>query len=132
MPYTQRLATLRAARKLQSQRGMTLIEIMIVVVIMALVATGVSIAVIPQLNKARIKQAESAVETVRTAVQLYVATNNANCATMDQLIEDKAIDKSKATTDPWDRPYRIECDGTEITVISAGPDGEFDTDDDIR
>ncbi len=132
MPYTQRLATLRAARKLQSQRGMTLIEIMIVVVIMALVATGVSIAVIPQLNKARIKQAESAVETVRTAVQLYVATNNANCATMDQLIEDKAIDKSKATTDPWDRAYRIECDGTEITVISAGPDGEFDTDDDIR
>lgn len=132
MPHTQRLASLRAARKLQSQRGMTLIEIMIVVVIMALVATGVSIAVIPQLNKARIKQAVTAVETVRTAVQLYVATNNAKCATMDQLIEDKAIDKSKATTDPWDNEYRIECDGTEITVISAGPDGEFDTDDDIR
>ncbi len=51
---------------------------------------------------------------------------------MDQLIEDKAIDKSKATTDPWDHPYRIECDGTDITVISPGPDGEFDTEDDIK
>jgi hypothetical protein len=51
---------------------------------------------------------------------------------MEQLIEDKAIDKSKATTDPWDHAYRIECDGTEITVISAGPDGQFDTDDDIK
>jgi general secretion pathway protein G len=119
---------LRATR----QAGMTLIEIMIVVVIMALVATGVGIAVIPQLQKAKIKQAESAVETVRSAVQLYMATNNAECATMPQLIEDKAIDKSKATTDPWDREYRIECDGTEVMVLSAGPDGQFETDDDIQ
>ena len=118
-------------RKLR-QQGMTLIEIMIVVVIMALVATGVGIAVVPQLQKAKKKQAESGVETVRTAVQLYIATNNAECATMDQLIEDKAIDKNKATTDPWDHPYKIECDGTDIIVISAGPDGEFDTEDDIR
>jgi general secretion pathway protein G len=119
---------LRATR----QAGMTLIEIMIVVVIMALVATGVGIAVIPQLQKAKIKQSESAVETVRSAVQLYMATNNAECATMQQLIEDKAIDKSKATTDPWDREYRIECDGTEVTVISAGPDGQYETEDDIK
>jgi len=118
-------------RKLR-QQGMTLIEIMIVVVIMALVATGVGIAVVPQLQKAKKKQAESGVETVRTAVQLYIATNNAECATMDQLIEDKAIDKNKATTDPWDHPYKIECDGTDIIVVSAGPDGEFDTEDDIR
>jgi general secretion pathway protein G len=119
-------------KRARAQQGMTLIEIMIVVVIMALVATGVGIAVIPQLQKAKLKQADSAVQTVRTAVQLYIATNNAECATMDQLIEDKAIDKSKATTDPWDHAYRIECDGTEITVTSAGPDGQFDTEDDIK
>ena len=119
-------------RKLRTQ-GMTLIEIMIVVVIMALVATGVGIAVVPQLQKAKKQQAESGVETVRTAVQLYIATNpRADCATMDQLIEDKAIDKNKATTDPWDHPYKIECDGDDIIVISAGPDGEFDTEDDIK
>jgi general secretion pathway protein G len=120
------------ARRRRARAGMTLIEIMIVVVIMALVATGVGIAVIPQLNKAKIKQAESGVETVRSAVQLYMATNHAPCATMDQLIEAKSIDKSKATTDPWDRAYRIECDGTEVTVISAGPDGEYETEDDIK
>ncbi len=114
------------------QPGMTLTETMIVDVIMALVATGVGIAVVPQLQKAKIKQADSGVETVRSAVQLYIATNNAECATMEQLIEDKAIDKAKATTDPWDRAYRIECDGTDITVISAGPDGEFVTEDDIK
>ncbi|MFT3921146.1 MAG: type II secretion system protein GspG [Myxococcales bacterium] len=129
---TRSVEDLRLQAAALREAGMTLIEIMIVVVIMALVATGVGIAVVPQLQKAKMRQAESGVETVRTAVQLYIATNNAECATMDQLIEDKAIDKSKATTDPWDHAYRIECEGTDITVISAGPDGEFDTEDDIK
>jgi general secretion pathway protein G len=121
----------RALRRALRRQGMTLIEIMIVVVIMALVATGVGIAVIPQLQKAKIRQAESAVATVRSAVQLYMATNNAECATMEQLLEDKAIDKATATKDSWDHEFKIECDGTEVTVASAGPDGEFETEDDI-
>ncbi|MET0340725.1 MAG: prepilin-type N-terminal cleavage/methylation domain-containing protein [Polyangiales bacterium] len=121
----------RARKRALRQQGMTLIEIMIVVVIMALVATGVGIAVIPQLQKAKIRQAESAVATVRSAVQLYMATNNAECATMEQLLQDKAIDKATATKDSWDHDFKIECDGTEVTVASAGPDGEFETEDDI-
>jgi general secretion pathway protein G len=123
------IARARAARL--RREAMTLIEIMIVVVIMALVATGVGVAVIPSLEKAKIRSAETAVNTVRSAVQLYMATNNAECATMDQLLEDKAIDKATATKDPWDHDFKIECDGTEIDVASAGPDGEFETEDDI-
>lgn len=122
-----RRAAIRRARRL----GMTLIEIMIVVVIMALVATGVGIAVLPSLEKAKIRQTETAVQTVKSAVTMYMATNNAECATMTQLVEDKAIDKSTATKDPWDHDFQIECDGTDLTVRSAGPDGEFDTADDI-
>jgi general secretion pathway protein G len=124
-----RVAKARAARR--RRRGMTLIEIMIVVVIMALVATGVGVAVIPSLEKAKIRSAETAVNTVRSAVQLYIATNNADCPTMDQLLEDKVIDKATATKDPWDHDFKIECDGTDINVHSAGPDGEFETEDDI-
>lgn len=122
----------RRARRHLSQQGMTLIEIMIVVVIMALVATGVGIAVIPQLQKAKVQNTKGAVQTVRSAVALYMATNNADCATMDQLIQDKAIDKSTSTKDAWDLDFRIECDGTEVTVTSAGPDKEFETADDIK
>jgi general secretion pathway protein G len=123
---------LLARRARLARQGMTLIEIMIVVVIMALIATGVGIAVIPQLQKAKVSDTEAAVESVRTAVSLYIATNNAECATMDQLIEDKVIDKNKARTDAWDHEFRIDCDGTEITVVSAGPDGQFDSEDDIK
>ena len=122
----------RAVRRALARQGMTLIEIMIVVVIMALVATGVGIAVIPQLQKAKIQQTKGAVQTVRSAVALYRATNNADCATMDQLLQDKAIDKSTSTKDSWDNDFRIECDGTDINVTSAGPDKEFETEDDIK
>ena len=122
----------RRARRARAQQGMTLIEIMIVVVIMALIATGVGIAVIPQLQRAKIQETETGVETVRSAVTLYIATNNAECATIDQLIEGKQLDKNKATKDAWDREFRIECDGTEVNVTSSGPDGQFDTEDDIK
>jgi general secretion pathway protein G len=124
-------ARARAAARRARRLGMTLIEIMIVVVIMALVATGVGIAVLPSLQKAKVQQTETAVQTVKSAVTMYIATNNTECATMEQLIEDKAIDKSTATKDPWDHDFQIDCDGTEIKVRSAGPDGEFDSADDI-
>jgi len=130
-PLPSARARRRALLRRAARQGMTLIEIMIVVVIMALVTTGVAIAVLPKLQQAKVKSAESAVQTVKSAVTLYIATNNTDCATMPQLLEDKQIDKSTATQDPWNHDFQIECDGTDINVRSAGPDGEFDTADDI-
>lgn len=120
-----------ARRRRLGRQGMTLIEIMIVVVIMALVATGVGLAVLPSLQKAKIQQTETAVQTVKSGVTMYIATNHSDCPTMDQLIETKTIDKSTATKDPWDHEFQIECEGSDISVRSAGPDGEFETADDI-
>jgi general secretion pathway protein G len=122
----------RARRARLARQGMTLIEIMIVVVIMALLATGVGIAVLPQLEKAKIQDTKAGVQAVRAAVQLYMVTNNAECATIEQLVEDKQLDAKKATKDAWDRDFQIECSGTEVSVTSAGPDGEFGGEDDIK
>lgn len=33
--------------------------------------------------------------------------------------------------DPWGNDYAFEPDGDGVAVFSAGPDGEFDTDDDL-
>jgi hypothetical protein len=33
--------------------------------------------------------------------------------------------------DPWGNEYAFETDGEVATVLSAGPDGEFETDDDL-
>lgn len=36
------------------------------------------------------------------------------------------------TLDPWAMPYAIVCKGDEVIVLSFGPDGKGNTDDDIR
>jgi general secretion pathway protein G len=105
------------------ERGMTLIEIMIVVIIMAMIATGVGVAVLPQLDKARIKEARADVAAIRTAVQLYLAESPGRCPTVEDLKEDRLLDKGKRTTDPWDKEFVINCiDGEDPEVFSTGPD----------
>ena len=116
----------------QSLEGMTLVEIMIVVIIMAIIATGVSVAVLPQFEKAKIKSTRTDAQAVRAAVTMYLADNaSGDCPTTEDLVEGSYLDKSKKTVDAWDRDFAIECDGGEVTVTSAGPDGEMGTEDDI-
>jgi len=124
---------LRARRRRRHREGMTLIEIMIVVIIMALIATAVGVAVLPQIKKARINSTKSDAQTVRSAVQMYLGEHpGGECPSIEKLVEDGQLDRSKRTTDAWDRPFQIECDGDEVSVSSPGPDGQMGSEDDIR
>lgn len=121
-----------ASRSL-AERGMTLIEIMIVVIIMAMIATGVAVAVIPQFKKSQVKAAKSDVAAIRTAVQLYQVEFPGKCPTGEDLKEERVLDKDKRTVDPWDKEFVINCSGNdEPDVFSMGPDMQEGTEDDIR
>ena len=123
----------RLARARRKRRGMTLVEIMIVVIIMALIATAVGVVVLPALGRARINQTRSDAQAVRSAVLLYLGQEpGADCPTMDELVEAGTIDHSRRTTDAWDNPFLIECDGDDILVRSNGPDGQPGTEDDVQ
>ncbi|MCP4599949.1 MAG: prepilin-type N-terminal cleavage/methylation domain-containing protein [Proteobacteria bacterium] len=116
-----------------AEGGMTLIEIMIVVIIMAMIATGVAVAVLPRLEKARIDSAKSDVAAIRTAVQLYLAENPGKCPSMEDLKDEKYLDKGKRTTDPWEKEFTINCvEGDDPDVFSMGPDMQEGTEDDVR
>ncbi len=121
-----------AQRRRRRQRGMTLIEIMIVVGIIAMIAGGVAVALVPQLEKARVKTTKTDAQALRSAVTMYVADNPRGCPTVENLIEERYLDKSKRTTDAWDGEFRIECEGGDIVVISPGPDGQIGTEDDLQ
>ncbi|MCA9531391.1 MAG: type II secretion system protein GspG [Myxococcales bacterium] len=113
--------------------GMTLVEIMIVIIIMALIAAAVGIAVLPQLKKARIKTTHTDAQSVRSAVTIYLSENpDKDCPTMDDLVQGQYLDKTKRTADAWNTPFKIECDGDNVAVVSAGPDKQFGTEDDIE
>lgn len=120
---------IRAARR----AGMTLTEIMIVVIIMALIATAVGVAVIPKWREAQVRQTRTDAQTIRGAAERFVIGNTGNdCPSMNDLVEGGEISRQSRTKDAWDRDFKIECDGNEIIVSSAGPDGQFGGDDDIR
>lgn len=115
----------RAAAELAAQRGVTLIEIMIVVIIMAMIATGVAVAVIPAMERSRIKTARSDVAAIRSAVQMYLADHPSGCPTVEDLKSSRYVDKGKRTQDPWERDFVIQCvEGDDPEVFSLGPDGQ--------
>lgn len=71
-------------------------------------------------------------ETVADAAEMYVAENPGGaCPTAGLLVAHGFLAPSSATTDCRGRPFGVECDGTDITVRSAGPDGQHETKDDI-
>lgn len=111
--------------------GMTLVEIMVVVIIMALIATAVGVAVLPQLEKARIKTAKSDASSITSAATLWIADHAGQCPTVADLLEDGLLARNKNSKDPWDNEYVIECDGDGVTTKSAGPDKQMGGEDDI-
>lgn len=122
----------RLARR-RRRAGMTLVEIMIVVIIMALIATAVGVAVLPQLNRARIDSTRADAQQVASGAILYLGQEpGADCPSISDLVEAGVIDRTRRTTDAWDHEFVIECEGDDVYVISSGPDGQMGTEDDIR
>ena len=120
----------RLARR-KRQEGMTLIEIMIVITIFAMIAGGVAVALLPRLEEARIKSTKTDAQALRSAVMLYVADNPRGCPTVEELVTERYLDGSRRTADAWDTEFQITCEDGDISVMSAGPDLEFNTEDDI-
>lgn len=131
--HSSRLASGAALLRRAGERGMTLIEIMIVVAIIAMVAGGVAVVAIPKMKDAQIKTAETAARTVRSAVSQWQLSNNdyGSCPTVSQLVQDKQLDSGQNTADPWGQDFKINCDSDEVVVSSAGPDKKTGTKDDI-
>jgi len=131
MPNTINTRSQQRLARQRRREGMTLLEIMIVVMILALIGGGVAVALVPQLERARIDSTKTDAQSLRSAVMLYVADNPRECPTVEELVSERYLDGSRRTTDAWDTPFQISCEDGEVSVISAGPDLEFNTEDDI-
>ena len=125
---------IRAARLGRiAARGVTLVEVLIVVAIMAVIAGGATVLVFPQFKKARIKSAVISAGEIKKAADLYQNLNGSAdvCPTIQDLVNGKTIDPKKVD-DPWGSPYKITCPEGEIRVISPGNDRKEGTPDDVR
>jgi general secretion pathway protein G len=119
--------------KSAAQRGVTLIEVMIVVVILGLIAGGVAVAVFPKLKKAQVDTTTTSARALRSVAETWRSEHASNqCPTPQILLNDHAIDSASKITDAWDDPFTIACQEDETVVTSPGPDKKEGTADDIR
>lgn len=136
LQLAKRWSLAKRSRKAASRhlsRGVTLVEVLIVVAIMAVIAGGATILVFPAFKKAKIENAVIGAGVIKQAAELYMNIDavDDSCPTVKDLVSSKKIDGQK-TDDPFGKPYRIVCEGGDIRVWSSGNDRQDGTPDDVR
>jgi general secretion pathway protein G len=108
----------------RAPRGMTLIEIMVVLVILGLIASAVVIAVFPQLQKARVDQTTLSMGNLDNALKLYNARKGKfpDTATgFKALLDMEIIDKMPK--DAWGNDFVYTLENGRPVITSYGADG---------
>ena len=123
------------------ERGFTLVEIMVVIVILGLLATLVVPNVLRSADDADLGKATADVAALKGAVDLYMLRNRGGeLPTWDLLItpDDRGSawlpGYSEAPKDPFGNEYELrrgDRGRRDYEVLCWGPDGLSDTEDDI-
>lgn len=119
----------RGLARATSQRGMTLIEIMVVLVILGLIASAVGVNVMGSLADAKIKRTKTDLSSLENCLDLYKIDKGRYPSTEEGLQALVAAGKCKANLkDGWDRDYvylnpgQVHADSYDVK--SYGADGQ--------
>ena len=120
-------------QRLKDNRGFTLIEIMVVVVILALLAALVGPKIMGRSDDAKVADAKVQIRNIESALKLYKLDNGVYPSTEQglqslvekpttgqipkQYKEEGYLDSKKVPKDPWDNDY---------LYISPGEHGDYD------
>ena len=129
---------IRRAAAARRQRGFTLIEIMVVVVILGILSALVLPNVLGRVDDARKEAARTEIRNIEGALKLY-RLDNFRYPTADQGLEalvSQPADPNirnwrqylpKMPNDPWGTPYQYEVPGragADFDLYSLGADGQ--------
>ena len=120
---------------MKSERGFTLIEIMVVVVILGILTALAPPKVIDRIIDARIQAAKTDISTLEGAVSFYRMDNYTNPpmelglralveAPPDHIAPNWRAGEyiKKLPNDPWGNAYRYSNDGSAIDIYTLGAD----------
>jgi general secretion pathway protein G len=125
-----------------AERGMTLIEIMVVLVILGLIASAVAVNVIGRQKDAEIRRAKADVQNIANqGVDAFRVMRGRYPSTEEGLrvlVQEGFLKPNRedgTIKDPWDKDYVYLFPGQKnpdgFDVKSSGPDGQPGTEDDI-
>lgn len=118
------------------KKGMTLIEIMVVVVILGIIASVVAVNVGGKSDVARVKLTVAHLKTLRGEVDLFRADQHRLPEKLEDLVVRPAYVDPKAwptdgyrhemPVDGWERPYEYRVPGSRASfdIVSRGADGK--------
>lgn len=119
----------------KNQRGFTLVEVMVTMVIIGLLATVVVLNVLPAQDKAMVQKARADISTLSQAVEMYRLDMNTYPANLEDLRTQSTGDDPRyrpggyikfLPTDPWnnDYLYRYPGENDAVDIWTLGADGE--------
>jgi general secretion pathway protein G len=116
-------------------RGMTLVEIMVVVAIIGMIMGAVAVGAMSQLEKAKVKNSKMIIHNVQEALVHYATDNTDSCPkSLQDLVAQKYLNKDPK--DDWGQPLMYVCPSTHgsdgADVWSKGKDKQDGTQDDLR
>ena len=118
------------------RQGFTLIEILVVVAIIGMLGAVAVPAYMNHVKESRIETTRLLISNVELALQTYNMKHGKYPDSLEVLTQAPDEDSDPLLdgepVDPWGNELKYEKKGKRFVVISAGPDGEFGGDDDIR
>ncbi len=118
-----------------NRAGMTLIEIMIVITLMAALMVVIGANVMGAMDRANVELTNTALGEFKSACKQYRVYYKKYPASLEDLIKtpdgNPLLDAEEVPRDAWDNEYNYERQGNKTIITSYGPDGQENTEDDI-
>jgi len=107
--------------------GFTLVELMVVIAIIATLATIVGVNVLGALDDNDVAAAQSQISNLKTAVVMFRTRFNRLPDSLDELVNNpkgNLLDSEQVPKDPWGNDFIYRKEGSrDFEIISYGADG---------